>query len=176
MATQSQIARWVTVILSCVVVTIGGWMVLKVAPTTEASSAANDAQMQFGGLSSQRGAKAPMPIAMTADQLPRLPFDPMSPQPVDSHFARYDNIVVEVKPDGTLRVLGERMEMAAFKSLLVEQLREQLQTIVTIRPDGNCLFRHVGPVITVCEQAGVPHQTQSLPVPEQVSSPPDRSA
>lgn len=76
----------------------------------------------------------------------------------DPRFARYDNIVVEVKSDGTLRVLGEPMEMDKLRDLLGDQVHDQLKTFVTIRPDENCKFRHVGRVISVCDEVGVPHR------------------
>ncbi len=47
---------------------------------------------------------------------------------------------------------------------LLRELRGQLGMVVTIRPDDNCPFRHVGPIISICEEAGVPHQTLPGPV------------
>ena len=91
-----------------------------------------------------------------------MPTDALQ-QPPEAEVAHYDRILVEVKPDGQLQVLGEQMEMDAFRTLLDDQLREHLPTVVTIVPDDDCLFRHVGPVITVCEQAGVPHSVALPP-------------
>ncbi len=81
----------------------------------------------------------------------------------DSRYARYDNIIVEVKPDGTLWVLGERMGADAFRSLLGDQLHDQLRTLVTIRPDQDCAYRYVGQVISLCDEMGIPHQMVAVP-------------
>ena len=83
-------------------------------------------------------------------------------------FATYDKIVVEVKKDGTLRVLGEQMKMDAFRSLLGYQRDEHLPTVVTIRPDEDCVYSHIGRVILVCDDFGIPHQmvtTSSVEAP-----------
>ena len=170
MAAQSQ--RWVTLILSCIVVTVLGLGIVAVAPALHDSSAfAPDQPGVHSGVSGDQRSNMHQPVALAQISPPPLPIDQMARLSRGSRFARYDNIVVEVKPDGTLRVLGDQMGMDAFKSLLSEQLREQLQTVVTIRPDGNCLFRHVGPVMAVCEEVGIPHQTRPGEVPASIGLP-----
>ena len=150
---KSQIARWVSLILSCFVVTTVGLGVATVATMGDAADGGRTPPAPW------RGPNGHHPIAIAREMVPPPPPEVLSGD--DSEWDRYDNIVVEVEKDGTLRVLGEQMAMDAFKTLLGEQLREQLQTVVTIYPDDNCPFRHVGPVISVCEQAGVRHQTLS---------------
>ena len=170
MAAQSQ--RWVTLILSCIVVTVLGLGIVAVEPALDDSSAFAPEQPGLqSGVSGDQRSNIRQPFALVHESPPPLPIDQLAGPSRGTRFARYDDIVVEVKQDGTLRVLGEQMEMDALKSLLSDQLREQLQTVVTIRPDGNCLFRHVGPVIAVCEDVGVPHQTMPRKVPASIGLP-----
>lgn len=174
MVKQSQIVRWVTLVLSSAVVTAIGLVVIGVGPVLLNSASSQGVEQEVP--SGQRsGPKTP--VAMAKQFAPALPLGTTRHEPSQSRSDRYDDIVVDVNLDGTLQVLGEPMEVQTFKSLLNTQLQEQLQTLVTIRPDGNCLFRHVGPVITVCEQAGVPYRTlmQANSMSSSATSPPDIS-
>ncbi len=166
MLSQSIPTGWATVILSCAVVTGAGVVVRSVAPSLSDSSHSDSGQGQSIEASMDAHPELRQPISMSVETPPLPPLDgQLVPPPLDSQMARYDNIVVEVKQDGTLRVLGEQMAVGSFKLLLDDQLREQLQTVVTIRADDNCLFRHVGPVISVCDEVGVPHLMGSTRAP-----------
>ena len=171
MAAQSQ--RWVTLTLSCIVVTVLGLGIVVVEPALHDSSAfAPDQPGLQSGVSGDQRSNMRQPFALVHKSPPPPPTDQLAGLSRGTRFARYDNIVVEVKQDGTLRVLGERMGMEAFKLLLSEQMRDQLRTVVTIRPDGNCLFRHVGPVMTICEEVGISHQMEPRPTPVSIGPPP----
>ena len=97
-------------------------------------------------------------------EIPELQFaveESMAPDASDEmRYAEYERIVVDIFSDGSLRVLGDRMEMTAFKSLLEHQLAEQLKTVVAIRPAADCIYQHIGSVISVCKDFGVPHQME----------------
>ncbi len=103
-------------------------------------------------------------IQMHVKRLPPPDFPPdLADVTPDPRYARYDNIVVEVKPDGTLWVLGEQMGIDGFRSLLGDQIHDRLQTYVTIRPDDNCTYRYIGRIISMCQEVGVPHQMVVTP-------------
>ncbi len=173
MMTQSQFSRSVTVLLSLAIVTVAGLVVVMgtgLAPNLRSSETRLNASGAASDTMLDPATYSRHPIALTAKPVPPLlsggmPSNATGPATgsatAESMAARFDDIVVEVNRDGSLRVLGEPMQVDGFKSLLSDQLREQLRTMVTIRPDTECLFRHVGRVISACDEAGVPHRMQS---------------
>ncbi len=171
MMTQSRFSRSVSVVLSLVVVTVGGLIVVMgtgLGSRLIRSVAHVKAPQQKADPMLDPGAYPRHPIALSAEAspaLPTLPGDLMASAATDANRGRCDDIVVEIKQDGSLRVLGEPMKVDAFRSLLGNQLREQLQTMVTICPDDNSLFRHLDPVISVCDEVGVPHRMQPRTTP-----------
>lgn len=77
----------------------------------------------------------------------------------DGHaMGNYDHILVEIHRDGMLRVLGEPMELDGLTALLENQRDELLQTMVSIRPDDQCRFTQIRPIIDACDQLRIPHR------------------
>jgi biopolymer transport protein ExbD len=95
---------------------------------------------------------------------------------VKHQFANYDRIVVEVHRDGSLSVLGKIMPMDAFRSLLGDQQQDGVQTVVAIQAEHDCLYRHIGRVIRLCEDMGIPHLMVAEPVPSTVTAAPPAPA
>jgi hypothetical protein len=162
MSKQPQIPGLVKVVGSLVLVAAAAWVVFELSP--DRGEPANEANMH--GL--------PRDVATAHDQVAPSTRPPEHfPTPLldgavplfsaGGHVAHYDKLVVEVKRDGTLRVLGEQIEVDAFRDMLDHQLDELTPTMVTIQPDDDCIFRHVGPVISVCEEVGIRHTTQPRP-------------
>jgi len=90
--------------------------------------------------------------------------------PIDATYANYDEIIVDVLSDGSISVLGDPMGLAAFKSVLRDQRLESWKTVVMIRPAENCPYRHIGPVISACDDCGVPHQIKGTLVTDAESN------
>jgi hypothetical protein len=78
-------------------------------------------------------------------------------------FDDFDKIIVDVERDGSILVFGESMAVAKFRAMLRDQLTDHAKTMVTIRPDENCLFRHIEQVIQVCDECDIHHQTITNP-------------
>jgi hypothetical protein len=83
---------------------------------------------------------------------------------LEQQFASYDRIVVEIHRDGSLRVMGQAMPLAAFRSLLDDQQHEGVLTFVAIRPADDCVYRHVDHVVRLCNSMGIPHLVMSAAV------------
>jgi biopolymer transport protein ExbD len=79
--------------------------------------------------------------------------------PTGQLFDQFDKIIVDVEHDGRILVFGESMEVSKFRAMLLDQLTDHAKTIVAIRPDENCLFRHIEQVIQVCDECDIHHQT-----------------
>ena len=79
--------------------------------------------------------------------------------PTGQLFDEFDKIIVDVERDGSILVFGESMEVTKFRAMLRDQLTDHAKTMVTIRPDENCLFRHIEQVIQVCDECEIHHQT-----------------
>jgi len=177
MVRQANVMRWVTLVFCCVFLTAVGLGIVAMEPVWRVVLAS-----RIPGIATFRSrdeaatvlpappSQGPVPIAMNFPQRNHAPVEPYG------HSGRCDNIVVEVNQDGSLRVLGEPMPIQAFRELLSAQMREQLRTLVTIRPDGQCPFRHVGTVISVCQDVGVPHQTQAGQISASTGTPADGPA
>lgn len=165
MSKQPNSARWIKLLLSCIIAIGGGSAILLNSPLGRRFIASH----RLGDSSSDTSRRSaatnhPMSTSQSMGEFDAQTGSSSTPSPHDHDWGRYDNIVVEVRPDGSLRVLGEPMGVEAFKTLLDAQLHEQLRTMVTIRPDNECLFRHVGSVIKACQEVGVPHQMEPRPV------------
>lgn len=91
--------------------------------------------------------------------------DASDAEQVEHLLADYDRIVVEVHRDGSLLVLGKAMPMDTFRSLLGGQQHEGIKTVVAIRAEDGCVFQHIGRVIRLCEDLGIPHLMMAEPVP-----------
>lgn len=78
-------------------------------------------------------------------------------------FDEFDKIIVDVERDGSILVFGETMAVSKFRAMLRDQLTDHAKTMVTIRPDENCLFRHIEQVIQVCDECDIHHQTITHP-------------
>ncbi len=74
-------------------------------------------------------------------------------------FSQFDKIIVDIEDDGSIRVFGESMDVAKLCAMLSDQLTDHAKTMVTIRPDENCVFRHIEQVIQVCDDCKIHHQT-----------------
>lgn len=164
MRSRYRLMRWATIVLSCIFLVGSGLVIVGAAPflySPHASQVGNEELTSSGSAASRPSLGAPQWVSV---ELPPLPPENHMLSSLGARNARYDNIMVDVKRDGTLHVLGEKMALDRFKSLLGRQIREQSQTVVTIRPDDNCPFRYVGSVISVCNEAGVSYQTKPRPV------------
>jgi hypothetical protein len=173
MAVSRKTIGLTTFILSCLLVTLSGVAVMRWAPGGSwpaAGATPWSLPGRAGGPESTPFA-ARQPMVLPPDRLPDLPGHPEMSS-VTTPLASWDRVLVEVRHDGSLQVLGEQMEREAFRLLVSQQLREQLNLVVTICPDDNCPFRHVGRVISICEEAGVPHQTLPGPVRAGIGVPP----
>ena len=167
MATKK--SRWAgaaTIVASCLLLGGAGAVVSGIGP----GFFDHTAPEAFCEASSSQTSAGPGPPFMLSQDLPRThPHTLGISDP--SALARYDNIMVEVNRDGSLCVLGEQMGVNSFRNLLLSQMQIQLRTLVTIQPDANCPFRHVGSVLAVCEEAGVLHHTQTTPAAVSVRGP-----
>jgi len=86
-----------------------------------------------------------------------LPPDATFEQHLQQQYAEYDRLVVEVHSDGSLCVLGEDMPLDTLRSLIGSQQQEGMPTLVAIRPDSDCVYRHIDHLIQLCHDLGVPH-------------------
>lgn len=86
-----------------------------------------------------------------------LPPDATVEQQLLQQYAEYDRLVVEVHSDGSLCVWGKDMPLDTLRSLIGSQQQEGMPTLVAIRPDGDCVYRHIDHLIQLCQDLGVPH-------------------
>ena len=169
MATIRQLSRWWIVVLTSLAV-LGIVFVAAVGPAWWGWNPDMSTPAAVSDTGPITRLPTPADMQMRTKRLPTPNFAPdLSNLAQDPRFARFDNIVVEVKPDGTLWVLGEPMGMEAFRSLLGDQIQDALRTYVTIRPDENCTYRHIGRIISACQEVGIPHQMVATPAAQAAS-------
>ncbi len=154
--TRTQLAHAATVLVSFVLVLAAGMFIV------------NPPHRGFQLSSLLAGASRPQPGDASSPLTPRcLPpesFDGPGLPPdefLPTDRAGCDNIVVEVAADGTLSIYGEQIPLERFQALLGARSTEPLPTRITIRPHDDCVFRHIGPVIALCEENGIAHSTEA---------------
>ena len=163
MSAQSQLIRSGSLLLGSFTLVVGGVFIGTVAP---AWLGWNSATISRHVASSRP--TSPLPPSRPAPPPPRSQLGAVTIEmsdlpPIEGGPASYDDIVVEVRRDGSVLVFGERIELSAFRLLLGTQLEDHVDTMVTIRPDDDCPYRHIQPVIAACETLGVRHHMVSSP-------------
>jgi biopolymer transport protein ExbD len=71
-------------------------------------------------------------------------------------YADFENIQVDVHRDGSITVLGRTMAMDDLLAWLRDQRNADIDTCVSVRADGDCQYLHVGRVVQMCQDLGVP--------------------
>jgi biopolymer transport protein ExbD len=146
------------ILVACLLATVGPYVV---GLTHEADSGHASA-----GQISQSGelptiAQLPSGRLKSASMTALAPEAPFADQ-FGQQYADYENIQVDVHRDGTITVLGQTMALDALIDWLNDQRRAEINTCVSVRAEGDCQFHHVGRVIQMCQDLGVP--TLMLPV------------
>jgi biopolymer transport protein ExbD len=94
----------------------------------------------------------------------------------DQQYADYERIHVDVHRDGSLTVLGREMAVEELSAWLHDQRDAEINTCVSVRPESDCQFRHVGQVLRTCEDLGIPthmlvEPTRRQEAPAQIADP-----
>ena len=146
------------VLVACLLATVGPYVVglihesdrgkAAAGPISRSGESPTNSQLPSGRLKS---------ASMTA-LAPEAPFAEQFGQ----QYADYENIQVDVHRDGTITVLGQTMAINDLLDWLNDQRRAEINTCVSVRAEGDCQYHHVGRVIQMCQDLGVP--TLMLPV------------
>ena len=155
MSTQDRIVR-----LSAATMVITGLIFVGVVNGSFLISWLDDSIHEMSFLGSRTRAETTFTPAPDSSDLTMQSVEMMAPDaPTGRLFDQFDKIVVDVERDGGILVFGESMEVSKFRAMLLDQLTDHAKTIVTIRPDDDCLFRHIEQVIQVCNECEIHHQT-----------------
>lgn len=146
------------ILVACLLATVGPFVV---GLTQEAEYGfASDGQ---ASLSPEMPAVVQPPSGhiKTASMTALAPEAPFAEQ-FGQQYADYENIQVDVHRDGTITVLGRTMALDDLLDWLNDQRRAEINTCVSVRAEGDCQYHHVGRIVQMCQDLGVP--TLMLPV------------
>ena len=146
------------ILVACLLATVGPYVV---GLTLEAEH--GDAPQGQASRSAEFPALAQLPAGhlKTASITALAPEAPFAEQ-FGQQYADYENIQIDVHRDGTITVLGQTMALNELLEWLNDQRRADINTCVSVRAEGDCQYHHVGRVVQMCQDLGVP--TLMLPV------------
>lgn len=146
------------ILVACLLATVGPYLV-GLTHDAESGSAPN------GRVS--RSADFPAVAQLPSGHLKSASITALAPEApyaerFGQQYADYENIQVDVHRDGTITVLGQTMALNDLLDWLNDQRQADINTCVSVRAEGDCQYHHVGRVIQMCQDLGVP--TLMLPV------------
>ena len=158
-----------TTVLAVCLLAIGGPNIVDLVHLADRgdSSHLSDSQTAISQSFQEPLTECPKTASMTA-LLPEAPYaDQFSQQ-----YADYEKIQVDVRRDGSIAVQGKTMAMDDLLVWLRDQRTADIDTCVSVRADGDCQYLHVGRLVQMCQDLGVP--TLMLPTANSESSQPAR--
>jgi biopolymer transport protein ExbD len=159
----------VIIILAVCLLAIGGLNVVDLAHFADRgdSSHLSDSQAAISQSFQEPLTECPKTASVTA-LVPEAPYAAHFGQ----QYADYERIQVDVRRDGSIAVLGQTMAMDDLLVWLRDQRDADIDTCVSVRADGDCQYLHVGRIVQMCQDLGVP--TLMLPTASSESSQPTR--